>query len=336
MSRPMRTLLPLSWLLLVAGCPAPTPTEDAGTEADTGGSGLDAGTDAGQDAPLADAGPEMDVAAGDVSGSWCGAIHVTGAVTVPTGETLTVCAGSIIRFDATAELTVQGTLVLDGTAAARVTLRSDDVWPGLNVSGSVQATFSDVTQATRCVLGTATSTISFEDSTLVAAGASGPVARLANGGRFDRSSLLGGGTIAITGGVLAMTDSVIDQMHGPRTPDCTDWAGGGMTLDHVRITGCHCPIHINSADEVVSITNSILDGATNPIMIANCDATITHNNFSGTGTLVLDIGDGNGIIADVSDNYWDGGAPDVGTTRPDQFTGTDVSSTTAFTDVGPR
>jgi hypothetical protein len=330
----MRGHLPLLSLSFVAlglvGCPS-TPATDAGADA---GGRRDTGTDSPR--PPIDAGPELEIAGGDVMGSWCGAVHVTADVTVPAGQTLTVCAGSIVRFDAGTGMTVAGTLALAGTAAQRVTLRSDATWSGLDVSGTVTATFSDVTEAVNAFVGTASSAITFEDGTVVAAGMSGTVARLANGGRFDRTSLLGGNTIVVTGGILEMTDSIIDQMHPPGVPDCTDWAGGGMRLDHVHVTGCHCPIHINSADDVVSITNSILDGATNPIMIANCDATITHNNFSGTSTLVLDIGRGDGIIADVSVNYWDGGPPNVGTTRPDQFTGTMTFSMTPFTDVGPR
>jgi hypothetical protein len=328
MSSSMRALPAFLFALAFAGCPS-SPDADAGR---------DGGRDGGRDAPISaiDAGPEMEVSGGDVSGSWCGAVHVTGAVTVPAGETLTVCAGAIVRFDATAGVTVLGTLALMGTSEARVTFRSDTAWPGITVEGTVTATFADVTDAVTALAGGASSTITVEDSTLTADGAGAPLLRLANGGRFDRSALLGGTTIPITGGILEMTDSFLDQMHPPSTPDCTDWAGGGMRLDHVHITGCHCPIHINSADEVVSITNSILDGAKNPIMIANCTATITHNHFVGTSTLVLDIGDGNGIDADVSGNYWDGGAPNVGTRRPDQFTGTDDFSMTPFTDVGPR
>lgn len=326
----MRALLALPLVFALAGCPS-TPSDDAGTRAD-------AGRDGGRDAPITaiDAGPETEVSGGDVGGSWCGAVHVTGAVTVPAGQTLTVCAGAIVRFEASASVTVLGTLALMGTGEARVILRSDTAWPGITVSGTMTATFADVTDALTAISGSDTSTITVEDSTLVAEGAGAPLLRLANGGRFDRTSLLGGNTIPITGGILDMTDSFLDQMHPPSTPDCTDWAGGGMRLDHVHITGCHCPIHINSADEVVSITSSILDGAKNPIMIANCTATITHNHFVGTSTLVLDIGDGNGIDADLSDNYWDGGPPNVGTRRPDQFTGTTTYSMTPFTDVGPR
>lgn len=338
----MRNASPLVSLLglcfLVAGCPAPTdpPGTDTGTErTDTGGP-----TDAGVDAPLppVDAGPEVDVAGGDVTGEWCGALHVTGDVTVPAGQTLTVCAGAVVRFDADVALTVAGTLLVEGSAAARVRMFGDAAWAGIAVDGTLTATFLDITGADRGIGGAATSAISVEDSSIVLDVRAGTTIRLANGGRFDRTRLIGGGTIYVTGGVLQMTDSVIDQLHGPGTPDCTDWAGGGLVLDHVWITGCHCPIHINSADAEVTITNSILDGATNPIMIANSTATITHNNFSGTGTLVLDIGrrDEPNIEADVSDNYWDGGEPNIGTTTRSQFTGDADYSMTPFEDVGPR
>jgi len=330
MSRPMTRLIlaSLSALLVLGGCSMDTETPDTGP------------ADAGVDSPLppVDAGPESELAAGDVMGEACGALHVTGSITVPAGETLTVCAGSVLRFESGAALTVAGTLNLEGTSAQRVRLISDATWAGITVDGTVDATFVDLLNATTGVRGNAGSTIAFEDSSIVAASSSGATVRLANGGRFDRSQLIGGGSIYITGGIWEMTDSVVDQQHPPSTPDCTDWAGGGAIFDHVWITGCHCPIHFNSTDQTVRLTNSIFDGATNPIMIANTTATITHNHFAGTGTLVLDIGrrDDPQVVADVSDNYWEGGEPNIGTTTRSQFTGTDDFSTTPFTDVGPR
>lgn len=329
MSRTMRLLLPLSLVLALAGCIHPAPLDEDAGRPDAGRS----------DAPRipVDAGPEMDVS-GAVSGAWCGAIHVTADVTVAAGEALTICAGSVVRFDAATSITVDGTLAIQGTDTARVRLFSDASWTGIVLSGTgtLTATFTDISDATVAINGTDGGAFSFDDGTIVAESSSTPVIRVANGATIDRSTLTGGSTIPITGGVLRMTDSTIDQLHPIVTPDCTDWAGGGMVLDHVWITGCHCPIHINSATEEVTITNSILDGATNPIMIARSVATITHNNFAGTGTLVLDIGRDDGIEADVSDNYWDGGAPNIGTTRMSQFTGTDTFSMTPFTDVGPR
>lgn len=310
------------------GCPSEPAAPDAGRR------------DSGVDAPPApfDAGPEVEIAGGSVMGEWCGAVHVTADATVDAGQTLTICAGSVVRFDADVSLTVAGTLLVEGTTGSRVSLASDGTWTGvvLTATGTVNMTFTDLRSATIGLNARAGGTLTFNDGTIVAASSSTPVLLVGNGATIDRSVLTGGDTINITGGVLRMTDSTIDQLHPVVTPDCTDWRGGGMILDHVWITGCHCPIHINNSDEEVTITNSILDGATNPIMIANSVATISHNNFSGTGTLVLDIGRGDGIEADVSDNYWDGGDPNIGTTRAGQFTGSDVFSTTPFTDVGPR
>jgi hypothetical protein len=72
------------------GCPSDPVMPDAGR------------SDAGADAPVVpfDAGPEMEVAGGSVMGSWCGAVHVTANATVDAGQTLTICAGSVVRFDA--------------------------------------------------------------------------------------------------------------------------------------------------------------------------------------------------------------------------------------------
>lgn len=320
----------------VPGLDAPAldaPALDAAEPPDGGASDAAIAVDGGPPV-VADAGPARVERGGDVSGSWCGAVDVTGTVTVPVGSTLTVCAGSILRFATRAGMTVGGTLVLAGTAARRITMTASGTrWPGIDASGTVSGDFTDVSAAVTGVLGRTASVVRLDDSSIAT---STTTVTLANGGTFDRTRLIGGGAITITGGVLRMTDSVIDQLHPIDAPDCTIWGGGGAVLDHVRLTGCHCPLHINRTTLPLTVTNSILDGATNPVMISNTTATFHGNHFDGVGVLMLDIGDGNGIVADVADNYWLGSAPDIATARPDQFRGTAMYSTTPLAGVGPR
>ncbi|MCA9603794.1 MAG: hypothetical protein KC417_17300, partial [Myxococcales bacterium] len=91
------------------------------------------GHDAAVDAvtPLSDA--AVDVAEGDVSGDWCGQVMVSGTVTIPTGQSLTICAGSDVRFANDAKLRVDGTLTLDGSASAPIKLGLDSTWGGIRV-----------------------------------------------------------------------------------------------------------------------------------------------------------------------------------------------------------
>lgn len=293
------------------------------------------------DAPMlpVDAGPGIEVAGGDVSGDWCGSVHVTATARVPAGSTLTVCAGSVVTLDADVSLTVEGTLILAGTDAAHVTLGSTaggGLWGSIDVTGTLEGDFADVSAGTVCIGGRAASVIRLDDSTLVGCERS---MQLANGGTFDRTEVTGGVTLLVTGGILRMTDSLVDLGRPVFGPDCTDWAGGGAILDHVHFTGCHCPIHINSSSLEVTVTGSLFDGATNTVMIANSVATFHGNNFIGAGAHLYDLDDRfrTGVtVADVAGNYWEGGPPEIQSTRPMQFTGTSDFLTTPIAGVGPR
>lgn len=332
--------------LLFAGCGddggGPAAPRDAGPGIPVdGGGGRDAGSardaagmppgDAG-DVPPTDAGPRMviTVPGGDVMGDWCGDVTVTANVTVPAGATLTVCAGSVVTFDASVGMAVAGTLRLAGTAAAPIALTSSGRWQGLAVTGELAGDFTDISRAGLAVEGRAGSTIRLDDSTIAM---SPQTISLLNGGTFDRTTVTGGNTILISGGVLHMTGSTIDFGHPTVSPDCTAFSGSGAVLDHVLFTGCHCPLHINSAPGGFMVTNSIFSDATNPVMIAGTVATFHGNHFLGVGTKMLDIG--GGITADVSGNYWGGGPADIGTSAPGQFTGADVFETMPIAGAGP-
>ncbi|MBI5503139.1 MAG: hypothetical protein HY907_23040 [Deltaproteobacteria bacterium] len=296
---------------------------DAGPDA-VPDEGLDAEADAASDGPLV-------IAGGDVSGSWCGPSQVNASVTVPAGETLEICAGSVVTFAPEAAMTVAGTLALRGTAGARVTLTSSAQWPGLVVSGTLDGAFADFRNAARCVDGRRGSAITIGDSTFEGCDAS---IRVASGGTFDRTVVRGGAALGISGGILRMTDSSIDLGHRGTPPDCTNFDAGGAVLDHVRIGGCHCPLHVNRTTEEVTVTNSVFDEAAVPVMIAQSTATFHGNHFLGSGPGMMDIG--GSIAADVAGNYWGGGAPDISTSDPGQFTGTADYSTGPIPGAGPR
>jgi len=149
----------------------------------------------------------------------------------------------------------------------------------------------------------------------------------------DFAFIQGTGAALSSRGQLAIVDSTLDLTTGPNGADCTSINGGTAVIDHVQFTQCHCPIHINAANSA-TITNSLFDGASVPVMLANTQATFRGNQFEGTQTLMLDIG-GN-IFAEVGGNYWEGGAPDIGTSNPSQFLGVGDFSTEPFANVGPR
>lgn len=141
-----------------------------------------------------------------------------------------------------------------------------------------------------------------------------------------------GGDLTMNGGLLRLIDSVLDLETVGATPDCTKIYDGAFELDHVQITGCHCPIHINSADSV-QVTNSVFDDAAVPVMIRSTSATFHGNHFIGEPG-VMDIG-GN-LAVDLTGNYWGGGTPTLSTGDPSQFTGVDDFLAEPVPDAGPR
>jgi hypothetical protein len=280
------------------------------------------------------------VPAGNVSGSWCGTVNVQGSVTIASGQSLDICAGANVTFADNALFTVTGMLKVNGTSDQHVSFTASNRWTGVRVSsgGSLTATNLDMTKASLCFDGLVGSTIQVTGATLMGCGQS---LSLANGGTFDKTIITGGITASFTGGSLNMTDSVIDLQHAGASPDCTDWSGGGAILDHVRLTGCHCPIHINSTNMPFKMTNSILDRAGVPVMIADStNATFNGNNILSTGPQFLDIG--GGIHADVSGNFWGtdgattGHAPGITSSNIAQFTGMGSYSQTPIAGAGPR
>lgn len=316
-----RVLVLTSLLCLACSGPPAALRSDAGPTVDAG----EREPDAGPDGPVA-------LTGGALTEDVCGVVIVSGDIEVPEGATVTVCAGSTITFDRDVTLTVAGTLQLQGTAEARIQLNSDGRWEGVVVSGTFEADYTDVYDAEMAIEGLADSVVRFDDG-LISARATRS-ARLANGGTFDRTRIFGGSTLRVTGGTLRMTDTEIDLDHPTLSPDCSAVSGAGMVLDHTRFTNCHCPIHINSIEGELTVTNSVFDGATYPVMIARATGTFSNNVFEGTRAQLQDIG--GSIDVDLAGNYYAGDADVLDTDDPSQFRNVEDALSERPADVGPR
>lgn len=271
------------------------------------------------------------VPAGDVSGAWSGEVRVEGALLVPAGQVLEIAAGSRVVFAGNFGIRIDGTLRFAGSGAM-TTLEGTEPWLGLRVNsgGTLSGSGLAIYGAATCVTGLAGSMIDLSSSLLIECGRG---LSLANGGTFSRVTVIGGGTNDFNGGMVQMSDSTIDLRGNPAI-DCTDWAGGGARLDHVRFTGCHCPLHFNSTTEEVTITNSIFDNGANAVMIARSTAVFTGNNLETTQAEMLDIG--GSINANIAGNYWGGGPPSIASGNRAQFTGADQFETSPIPGAGPR
>ncbi len=272
-------------------------------------------------------GPQ-DIMGGPISGTWSGEFTILGDVNVPAGSTLTVQGGSLLKFGSNVKLTVEGALVLDGAQGMVRVLSNGAPWGGIDVQGSLTANVFELRDATECITGREASSIQLTSGFIACSRAF----TLANGATLDKVRVLGGSTNILSGGPLTMRDSLIDFRHPTVSPDCLLVTGGSVEMDYSQVTGCHCPFHVGAGDLVV--TNSILDGAAYPVMIANSTARFSRNNFQATQAHLQDIG-GN-ISADISDNYFEGGAPVLDTEDTTQFRGAGQFAATPFAQAGPR
>lgn len=325
-----RVLGPLALVLLFA----------CGGGSTGGGGGRDAGPDAAlpdasADATIADApalaGDAAVLGEGDASGELCGPVIVNGTLTVPVGETLTLCPGTDMRFAPGTKLRVDGTLVAEGTESDPIHFGQGSAWDGVRVSGTLTAAYFTIENASTCIQGVDGATVTVDHGRLE--GCTAP-AILSTGATMTRMEIIGGSTIGVTGGTLSMTDSLVDMGRIGQSPDCVIVTNGSLNLDHVRVTGCHCPLHLNSASTPVSVTNSILDGAAVPVMIRNASGNFAHNDLLGSQYDLEDIG--GGIAVTLSDNYYGGGAATIDTGNLSQFTGAASFRTESVSGAGPR
>lgn len=285
--------------------------------------------------PPVDPNEVQEVAAGEVSGSWSGAVKVLGSVKVPSGQNLTLAAGTTVLFAADALLEIQGTMSIQGESGQKVYLTSESgAWSGMKVTGALDANFVEISNGRLCVDGLVGSTVAMRDSLVRACQ---QTVRFANGATLLRSQFLGGGNVYVTGGALKMEDSTIDLQHPEKSPDCLDITVASVDISYSRLTGCHCPIHFNESVGQVNISHSVLDGAAIPIMIAKTTGTFVSNNIEYTQTQILDIGGGTGEIqANIAGNYWGGAAPTINSPDESQFIGADQFLTSPVADAGPR
>ncbi len=76
------------------------------------------------------------------SATWSGTMTVKGPTTIKSGVTITVAAGTTINFIGSNNLSIEGTLDIQGTAAAKVNLKpqTGTFFGGLNNSGTLKLT----------------------------------------------------------------------------------------------------------------------------------------------------------------------------------------------------
>lgn len=265
-----------------------------------------------------------------------GDVHISGDLTVGAGVTLTISAGAAVSVADGKQITVQGTLLVDGTADATVSLLPDDgaaSWRGITVApgGAATLRYATGTQvATLLTCEAGAVTCELERDTFDGVGdvlANHATAEI----KESQFSDMAGGGVYMDAGSLHIVDSSIQTSSG----DIIVISGGNLAVEYSSVGGSdyeHCNFHINRADSL-SITHSDVSNGVYGIMIGTVDgADLEYDNWegNGTGTDVEEIG--TTTSADFSHGFWSQGAP---TNLGDEF---DVSAPADvhIDDAGPR
>ncbi|MEJ7602618.1 MAG: hypothetical protein WKG01_32300 [Kofleriaceae bacterium] len=211
---------------------------------------------------------------------WSGTVKLNGktsdggAVTIDPGVTVTVAAGTVINFAPASRLDIKGTLDVNGSAAAKVTLQTEPGagvnHGGLHVYGTLTMDYAVQTGGGIYTNAGATATIT--DSAL---------------------SKVSGDFLVMNGG--AVTASYSNFGSGP----------GDST---------HCQLHFGGTGNTISITKSNINTAPYGLMFySGTNAIFTANNWEAGPTPNKDVDTMPGVSGDFSNSYFAAGPPVAGT-----------------------
>jgi parallel beta helix pectate lyase-like protein len=251
--------------------------------------------------------------------AWKDTVRLTADADIAAGVHITMAAGTVFEGAQDAVLRVHGSLSINGTVAAPVSMEPMTgavSWGGILVaSGGVvaihHATGSHVTTLLACQSGALDCLIdSAVFSDLDQAIDAAARASILNS---DFHKMNNGGVTVDATGDLTLTDSVI---WGAQGGDLLIVNGGKLTVSYCDIGSTaadsneHGNLFISSASGI-SVTYSNIIGAMYGVMIGNTsNAHFEYDNFLSNGTDVSSLG--NNVAGDMSFDYWENGAPSLG------------------------
>lgn len=229
-----------------------------------------------------DDGSNMNMGSGSGTGSgtsghitsdttWTGTHMIDSAITIDSGVTVTAAAGGSITFTAAGNLTVNGTLSVEGVKGSTVSLVPDVGLANFNpivVSGTLKMTYAEMTGGWLSMGSTATTTIT--DST------------------FSHATH---DLVVMEGGTLSFMYSQVG-VEAPST-DTT-----------------HCDLHFGGTAPVINASHSTFSTSSYGVMFyAGNNADFTYDNWIGNQTNV-DPTPGQ-VTGDFSYSFFDGAAPTI-------------------------
>ena len=244
-----------------------------------------------------------------------GTVTLTADATIAAGATVTIAAGTHFEAKAGTTLRVAGTLLVDGTAAAPVTITPTadaPTWAGIVVDSGGAATLTHAegshvatllychAGATACVLDHATFT-DMNNALIAEADALIDHARLAK---------VGNGGVTISGGDVTIRDSYLLTSSG----DVIIQNGGALTIEYSEVGEAmgsyeHCDLHINGATALRINHSNIRAGVYGMMIGGTTGAVIQHNNFveNEPNKDISEVGVNTAV--DLRFNYWGNGVP---------------------------
>jgi hypothetical protein len=205
--------------------------------------------------------------------TWSGTIRIKAATTIPVGVTVTVAAGTTINFANSAAIAVQGTLRVEGTAAAKVTAQSEPgatYWGSFNTTGTLDLKYANFTGGA-IYTSAPTAVVNIIDSHLYKAS---------------------GDYIIMNGGTLNMTYTNLGAQAGET--DAT-----------------HCNLHINAASSITVTNNNINNAPFGIMFYGGVNANFQNNNWYGASLppVGANVATQSGVSGNFSGGYFQGGAP---------------------------
>ena len=273
----------------------------------------------------------------------CGNVTLSTTRTVAAGQTLTICAGSVVTSADGVSLTVDGTLQIQGTAASPVKLVGatdvDGAWTGLvlDASGQVTATYLEIHDADTAIAARPGSMYSFDH---VVIDTSTQMLVLSSNGTIAHGTLHGlggsqyGTPVLINNASPQITNTSVTQgLFGGVDMIVVGGASSAPLFDHVEVADSHCAFHINQSTGA-TITNSFIHHNAYGFMVIDSQSGhFNHNNWEDNE---VNLGTcESGIVDEVADNYFAGEAFGDGTCSSLAVTGATPAAPYA-TGVGPE
>ena len=256
--------------------------------------------------------------AGVADETLCGAVALAVTRTVPAGKTLAICAGSTITAAASdVSLTVQGTLLVQGTAQSPVkligALGGTDDWGGviIDAGGAVTATYLELHNASIALAARPGSSFAIDHLVIDSSDA---MMILSSSGAIAHGTLRGLGSeqsstpILVSNASPHITDtSVTGGYYGGVDMIVVGGPAAAPVFDRLEVADSHCAFHFESGTGATISNSNLHHNAYGLMVIQSVAGHIVHNNFQDNQINIGSCYGGAGAPSEVKDNYFAGG-----------------------------